>query len=370
MNILEAENLAVSVTFWSSLAAMAVFVLQLGLDKPRLKWVGNLGLAVALVGSGVTLGIRAVIAQHAPWSNLWESMITVLFGSLVFYFIAEFWYKPRNFGVVAAPLVVLLIGGASILPPNFKGAAPLMPALQSYWIKIHVLIMLFSYAAFTMSFAAAVAYFVVAWRQGRLGTPEVAAAVPTDSRIELAELVGAPETFLADAPTSAATMGPTFVSPATYTSHTAAVAMAESPMAATATPLIIKPPSTTTASAEAIARSSASTPQDDVSRQLAFFDELTYRLILMGFPLLMIGIITGAMWANGAWGTYWSWDPKETWALITWFVYAAYLHARISRDWTGNKAAGLAVLGFFSMVVTYIGVNYLSHGLHSYGFLR
>ncbi|MFN3430650.1 MAG: cytochrome c biogenesis protein CcsA, partial [Candidatus Sericytochromatia bacterium] len=77
-----------------------------------------------------------------------------------------------------------------------------------------------------------------------------------------------------------------------------------------------------------------------------------------------------AMWANSAWGTYWSWDPKETWSLITWFIYAAYLHARITKDWTGHKAATLAAVGFVSMIITYIGVNYLSSGLHSYGFLR
>lgn len=336
MDILQLENLAVSVTFWSALVAMVVFVAQLGLNKQRLHLIGNLALGVALVGSLATLIARGIIAQHAPWSNLWESMITVLFGSLVFYFIVEVWYKPRNFGVVAAPLVVLLIGGASILPPNFKGAAPLMPALQSYWIKIHVLIMLFSYAAFTMSFAAAVAYFVVAWRTGRRNEQPVVAT--PDDRPELSELVGGPVTFLGDA----AGAGPDV--------DGGAVATAAPPLAPT--PVTQKP------------------GLDETARQLAFFDELTYRLILMGFPLLMIGIITGAMWANGAWGTYWSWDPKETWALITWFVYAAYLHARISRDWTGHKAAGLAVLGFFSMAVTYIGVNYLSHGLHSYGFLR
>jgi cytochrome c-type biogenesis protein CcsB len=171
-----------------------------------------------------------------------------------------------------------------------------MPALQSYWIKIHVLLVLSSYAAFTMSFAAAVAYLFFAWRQGAAPTPALAVA-------------------------------------------------------------------------GAGAGDGAPSDEGRFAEQLRFFDELSYRLILMGFPLLMFGIITGAMWANGAWGTYWSWDPKETWSLITWFVYAAYLHARLTHDWTGTRAAWLGVVGFASMIVTYIGVNYLSSGLHSYGFI-
>lgn len=305
MNLLQLENAAVSTTFVAALLALAAFVLHLGTRKDLFKLLGMGGMAVALVGSGTTLWCRALIAQHAPWSNLWESMITMLFASLVFYFIVEVWYKPRYFGVVAAPLVLILIGGASLLPENFKGAAPLMPALQSYWIKVHVLFMLFSYAAFTMSFAAAMAYFFFAWKSKK-------------------------------------------EQPIMATGGGAAV-MAGGPGGGT---------------------SASGDEKGPYADQLAFFDELTYRLILMGFPLLMIGIITGAMWANGAWGTYWSWDPKETWSLITWFVYAAYLHARLTYDWSGQKAASLAALGFVSMIVTYIGVNYLSSGLHSYGFLR
>ncbi len=95
-------------------------------------------------------------------------------------------------------------------------------------------------------------------------------------------------------------------------------------------------------------------------------DELIYRTIAVGFPLLTIGIVTGAAWANYAWGAYWSWDPKETWSLITWFVYAIFLHARISRDWRGKRTAILSLIGFVSVLFTYFGVNYLLSGLHSY----
>ncbi len=96
-------------------------------------------------------------------------------------------------------------------------------------------------------------------------------------------------------------------------------------------------------------------------------DELVYKAIAVGFPLLTIGIVTGAAWANYAWGTYWSWDPKETWSLITWFIYAAFLHARVTRGWRGVKAATLSIVGFVAVLFTYLGVNLLLSGLHSYG---
>jgi cytochrome c-type biogenesis protein CcsB len=96
-------------------------------------------------------------------------------------------------------------------------------------------------------------------------------------------------------------------------------------------------------------------------------DDLNYKAIMIGFPLLSLGIITGAAWANYAWGTYWSWDPKETWSLIVWFIYAAFLHARITRGWAGRKAAILSIIGFIATIFCYLGVNLLLAGLHSYG---
>jgi len=96
-------------------------------------------------------------------------------------------------------------------------------------------------------------------------------------------------------------------------------------------------------------------------------DDMNYRAIMIGFPLLTLGIITGAAWANYAWGTYWSWDPKETWSLIVWFVYAAFLHARITRGWVGKRAAWLSIIGFAATIFCYLGVNLFLSGLHSYG---
>ncbi len=110
-------------------------------------------------------------------------------------------------------------------------------------------------------------------------------------------------------------------------------------------------------------------PSDDLFARLPkamILDELTHQMVMFGFLFLSAGIITGAIWANSAWGTYWSWDPKETWSLITWFIYAILLHARLMRGWHGRRIAYISIAGFMAVLFTYFGVNLLP-GLHSYG---
>ena len=99
-------------------------------------------------------------------------------------------------------------------------------------------------------------------------------------------------------------------------------------------------------------------------------DNLSYRTLGFGFPLLTIGILSGAVWANEAWGSYWSWDPKETWALITWLVFAIYLHTRLTKGWKGTGPALIATGGFVIVWICYLGVNLLGTGLHSYGWFQ
>lgn len=101
--------------------------------------------------------------------------------------------------------------------------------------------------------------------------------------------------------------------------------------------------------------------------KLSIIDDIIHKTLLFGFLWLTAGIITGAIWANSAWGTYWSWDPKETWSLITWFIYAAALHARFTHGWGGHRIAWFSIVGFVSVMFTYYGVNFLLSGLHSYG---
>jgi cytochrome c-type biogenesis protein CcsB len=109
-------------------------------------------------------------------------------------------------------------------------------------------------------------------------------------------------------------------------------------------------------------------PEGSLTLSIAL-DNLSYRILGIGFPLLTIGILSGAVWANEAWGSYWSWDPKETWALLTWLVFAIYLHTRLTKGWEGKKPALIASLGFITVWVCYLGVNLIGEGLHSYGWL-
>ena len=112
-----------------------------------------------------------------------------------------------------------------------------------------------------------------------------------------------------------------------------------------------------------IASRTGSKAQADITEAL---DAATAKTISFGFLFLTVGIISGAVWANSAWGTYWSWDPKETWSLITWFIYAVFLHCRFMRGWKGKRAAWISIIGFASVIFTYYGVNFLLSGFHSY----
>jgi cytochrome c-type biogenesis protein CcsB len=112
-----------------------------------------------------------------------------------------------------------------------------------------------------------------------------------------------------------------------------------------------------------IASRNGSKAQTDITEAL---DAATAKTISFGFLFLTVGIISGAVWANSAWGTYWSWDPKETWSLITWFIYAVFLHCRFMRGWKGKRAAWISIIGFASVIFTYYGVNFLLSGYHSY----
>lgn len=126
---------------------------------------------------------------------------------------------------------------------------------------------------------------------------------------------------------------------------------------------------TSTGSTSSASVISSSIPSTSKLSLLQTVDIWSYRIIGLGFPFLTIGIISGAVWANEAWGSYWSWDPKETWALITWLVFAIYLHSRLLKGWQGKQAAILGSCGFFVIWICYLGVNFLGKGLHSYGWV-
>ncbi|WP_448527395.1 c-type cytochrome biogenesis protein CcsB [Parathermosynechococcus lividus] len=277
---------------------------------------GRTGMAIANLCIAGLLAARWIEGGYFPISNLYESLFFLCWGLTAMHLVAESMSGQRLVGVVTAPVAMGITAFAALsLPPEMQQSAPLVPALKSNWLMMHVSVMMLSYATLMVGSLLAIAFLVVTWGQP---VSLKGSSVGTGS---FRSLSLEPTQSLSSSPSS----GTTVLSPPTTQLSLQRLTLAET------------------------------------------LDNLSYRMIGLGFPLLTIGIISGAVWANEAWGAPWSWDPKETWALIVWLVFAAYLHARITRDWQGRKPAILATVGFGVVWVCYLGVNLLGKGLHSYG---
>jgi cytochrome c-type biogenesis protein CcsB len=270
---------------------------------------------------------------------LYESLFFLAWGITTVHLIAEGMSRSRLVGVATTPVAMGITAFAALsLPSEMQASAPLVPALKSNWLMMHVSVMMLSYAALMVGSLLAIAFLVV-------------------TRGQAIELRGS----------SVGTGGYRLLNSRLQNNNNnngdrhsnSVVAQGESNGKGNTAVLDLVSAGTTAANVATLS------PQ---RLNLAdILDNISYRIIGLGFPLLTIGIIAGAVWANEAWGSYWSWDPKETWALITWLVFAAYLHARITRGWQGRKPAILAAGGFMVVWVCYLGVNLLGKGLHSYG---
>lgn len=204
---------------------------------------------------------------HAPLSNFYESLIVYAWSISLIIIVLK---KRLLYPVITAGLCLISLGlmaYASLSPSVVHTIQPLIPALQSNWLHIHVITCFLAYAAFAVSFLCGI-LSLLGWKN----------FVP---------------------------------------------------------------------------------PQENL-------EQINYTSIIIGFPMLSAGILTGAVWAHYAWGSYWSWDPKETWSLITWIIYALILHVRLMKDWQGKRMAFLSIAGFISVIFTYFGVNFILMGLHSY----
>jgi len=236
-------GLAASVFTWLTLAAHTTAII--------LRWLASYEQGIG----------------HAPFSNLFESLVFFGWTIAVIYLFIEGKTKLKQIGAFAMPLAFFAMLYALKLDPAIK---PLMPALKSNWLIAHVITCFLGYAGFAVSAALSFMYLLTKQEQ---------------------------------------TAG---------------------------------------------------------SRRALTLDQLIYETVVVGFILLTAGIVTGSIWANSAWGTYWQWDPKETWSLITWLVYAALLHSRYMRGWQGKRLAWFSLIGFGCVLFTYFGVNLLLSGLHSY----
>lgn len=312
---------------------------------PYLSALGTAGMAIANLAIAALLGARWLEAGYFPLSNLYESLFFLVWGITAIHILAENMSGSRLVGVATSPVAMAISAFAALtLPETMQSAEPLVPALKSNWLMMHVSVMMLSYATLMVGALLAIAFLIVTRGQNIILTGSSFGTNSNrngDNRLQRPEnLVIQPQDNLLTSPATTA------ISNNNGHSKTAVLELVTTQTSPVSTTELLSPQRLNLAET---------------------LDNISYRIIGLGFPLLTIGIIAGAVWANEAWGSYWSWDPKETWALITWLVFAAYLHARITRGWQGRKPAILAATGFFVVWVCYLGVNLLGKGLHSYG---
>jgi len=307
-------------SYLDNLTFLALFIAMLGywtnISFTSLKLgakIGFVSVCIANLAIFVNLGSRWLENGYFPLSNLYESLMFFIWGITAITIVIERNVAISLIGAVTSPLSLFVVAFATLsLPEGMQKAAPLVPALKSNWLMMHVSIMMLSYSTLITGSLLSILFLVLT-----LGK-------------------------------NVSLQGNSMGSVQSEESSTRNMSMA-------------------------VLEASLSNQQDNINSKslslLETLDNLSYRIIGLGFPLLTTGIVAGAVWANEAWGAYWSWDPKETWALITWFVFAAYLHARITKSWQGKRPALLASVGFVVVWICYLGVNFLGKGLHSYGWI-
>ena len=307
----EIQNFSSNIVFGVLLFATIIYWINLSLFSNSfvLPKIGKISTLLANLLLFFILCSRWIIAGYFPLSNLYESLLFLTWLLLTIYLYIETKTKSKLIGSVLIPVALLISGFANLtLSPEMQKASPLVPALQSNWLMMHVSMMLLSYGTLIIGSLLCILFLVISRYK------EIDFKIIDDSSLPLYNIMlDYYETKL--------------LSPSNEISELGKLKLLQS------------------------------------------IDNWSYRIIGLGFPFLTIGIISGGVWANEAWGSYWSWDPKETWALITWLVFATYLHARITKGWEGKKTAILGGLGFFVIWICYLGVNFLGKGLHSYGWV-
>ena len=311
MNWDNIQNISSNIVFGILLLAMTVYWISLFF----LNWRNNLtkfGRFCALGANFLLffiLSSRWIVAGYFPLSNLYESLLFLTWTLLIIYLYIEFKTKSKLIGAILLPVILLINGFANLtLSPEMQKSSPLVPALQSNWLMMHVSMMMLSYATLIIGSLLCILFLIISnYQEVDLG------AIDKSSLPLYNVLVDYYETKSLSTSNEISELGKL--------------------------------------------------------KLLSSLDNWSYRIIGLGFPFLTIGIIAGGVWANEAWGSYWSWDPKETWALITWIIFATYLHSRITKGWEGKKTAILGSIGFFIIWICYLGVNFLGKGLHSYGWL-
>lgn len=326
MDSLYIQNLAQNSAFLSFMVGMIFAWASLVFISK--KFILKIENAANIVGCIILAGLlteRWVEAHYFPISNLYESMLFLAWGLSFGSLIIKNTLKTRLIGAIVTPIVTSIVAFASlILPEDMQQPIPLIPALKSNWLLMHVSVMMISYATLLIGCLFAIAFLIMS--QGK----------------DIIIQGGSLNQNIGQESANAIVVN--------FQSDIVGDSILETSDVSKKLPNVVE-------------------SNKNLMNLLEGFDNISYRFIGLGFPFLTLGIISGAIWANQAWGSYWSWDPKETWALIAWIVFAVYLHTRITKSWQGKRPAYIATLGFFTVWICYLGVNFLGKGLHSYGWV-
>ncbi|WP_217581043.1 c-type cytochrome biogenesis protein CcsB [Lysinibacillus sp. GbtcB16] len=368
---------------------LLIAIVPLGLAvKSKGKMFGKLGILLtyaAFVLQVVYFVVRWVAVEHAPVSNMYEFM--TFFGIMLTgsYLIIHFLYKQLVVGLFTIPVSLIILGYGSVFT---KEVSPLVPSLQSHWLTIHVMTVAFSSAILSVSFATGLIFLLrtldVSKKSirtyslefvlyclvvviGFIGISTFFSLTANDLQVQFENAQGQSEKVVYS-------MKPLIVNKGAVTENGEAVGLIEITNKIDAkksnsivwafmmgTVLYVAIRLVTRKSVSAILKPWTSRVQPQL------MDEISYRAVVIGFPLFALGGLLFAMiWAQIAWSRYWGWDPKEVWALITFLFYAAFLHFRLSKGWEGEKTAWLAIIGFGIIVFNQVFVNLVIAGLHSY----
>ncbi|MFF2286453.1 c-type cytochrome biogenesis protein CcsB [Peribacillus butanolivorans] len=357
-------------------------------EKKQNKWA-KLGIMITLLGFASQIGYfitRWIAAGHAPVSNLFE--FTTFFGMMLVgaFILIYFLYKLPALGLFALPIALLIIAYASMFPTEIS---PLIPALQSDWLHIHVTTAAAGQSILAISFIAAIIYLVKFVDQSQSSKQTFWLEIIMYTLVSTIGFVIITSTFAAmdykanfdwvDKHDELAKQE--FNLPALVGPHEGELTDTERFEPLVNMPAIINAKKLNTVIwsmgiglvlyglIRLISRKRVAALIKPIVKNvnLNLLDEISYRSVLIGFPIFTLGALIFAMiWAQVAWTRFWGWDPKEVWALVTWLFYAAFLHLRMSKGWQGEKSAWLAVIGFAIMIFNLIFVNLVIAGLHSY----
>jgi cytochrome c-type biogenesis protein CcsB len=319
----------------------------------------SLGIALGFLSvSGLCL-IRWNLSDHLPLSNLYESSLFFSWSLIFIYFMFRTNIDNEWLDAILAPIILMTTTFSTLgLPKQLQQATSLVPALQSNWLIMHVTMMILSYATLILGSLLAVTLCSITFFLNKNISKEISNAYYMSDQTKHVNFIE----------------NNSFIEPINEKEIDIQKSFYEKSRKIEQTKRKKTIPDSKTEPIYSLVTTFDSLKsaylQKNRSLLINQIDYWSYRMIGIGFPMLTLGILSGAVWANEAWGSYWNWDPKETWALITWIIFAIYLHARIAKGWNGIKPASVAILGFFVVWVCYLGVNFLGKGLHSYGWLN